>query len=157
MKNSKFYDYYIFVDYSEGFVGYSIINQNKIFELLLKISRFKHYREQRNKSVYLGHIKSTMKKERLYSFFERLKILKANSNLDLFLEIFDFLKKVDNSFVFLCIDDYQFKKFKKLFCLVNCERVDIKKESELKKGTPEYKVSLVIDNLLNIERRKSIK
>ena len=30
----------------------------------------------------------------------------------------------------------------------------IKQESELKEGTPEYQASLVLDNLLNIERLK---
>lgn len=156
MKNRKDYDYYIFIDYSEGFVGYGIIKQDRFFELLPKISKFQHYKKQKNKSVYLGHIKSTIKRENLLSFFERLKILKVKDNLDLFVEISEFLKKCENFLFFLCIDDYQFKKFKKLFCLVNCEKVDIKKESELKKGTPEYKISLVIDNLLNIERKKFI-
>ena len=42
---AKQFDYYVFIDYSENLVGYSIIEKNKMIELLPKISRFKHYRE----------------------------------------------------------------------------------------------------------------
>ena len=34
-------------------------------------------------------------------------------------------------------------------------KIIILKESELKEGSVEYQLSLVIDNLLNIERRKN--
>ena len=37
---------------------------------------------------------------------------------------------------------------------LNTESTKIVKESELKRGTSEYKISLVLDNLLNIERRR---
>lgn len=154
MKDRKDYDYYIFIDYSENLVGYNIIKQKRIFELLPKISKFQHYREQRNKSVYLGHIKYTINKENILCFFEKLKILQARNNLELFSEVSGFVEKHRNCAIFLCIDDYQFKKFKRLLSRVNGKYMEIKKESQLKKGTPEYKTSLVIDNLLNIERRK---
>jgi hypothetical protein len=38
--------------------------------------------------------------------------------------------------------------------IVDGENVIIKQESELIKGTPEYRASLVLDTLLNIERLK---
>ena len=44
MKDRKDYDYYIFVDYSEDLIGYNIIEQKKIIELLPKILRFEHYK-----------------------------------------------------------------------------------------------------------------
>lgn len=154
MRNRKDYDYYIFIDYSENLVGYSIIEQKKIDGLLPKISKFKHYREHRNKKVYIKHINDTIKREKVKDFFERIKIAEVNKNLDLFTEVLEFVKMHDNCIIFLCIDDYQFKKFRRLLHLIDGEYTDIKKESQLKKGTPEYRVSLVIDNLLNIERRK---
>jgi hypothetical protein len=44
------------------------------------------------------------------------------------------------------------KKFD--FYISKSEKVIVRKESELIKGTPEYQTSLVIDTLLNIERNK---
>ena len=48
----------------------------------------------------------------------------------------------------------QIRNFKKLVGIIDCKSTKIVKESELKRGTPEYQVSLVLDNLLNIERRR---
>jgi len=157
MRDRKDYDYYIFIDYSENLVGYNIIEQKKIDELLPKISKFKHYREHRNKKVYIKHISNTIKRENIKEFFKKIKIAEVKKNLELFTEVLEFVKSHDNCIIFLCIDDYQFKKFRRLLHLVDGENTDIKKESQLKKGTPEYQTSLVIDNLLNIERRKENK
>ena len=38
--------------------------------------------------------------------------------------------------------------------IVDGENITIKQESELIRGTREYQISLVLDNLLNIERTK---
>ncbi len=157
MKDRREYNYYIFIDYSENLVGYSIIEQDKIFELLPKISRFAHYKGHKNRKIYLKKINETIKRENIKEFFERIKIKRVNKNLDLFIEVLDFIKKNKNCIIFLCVDDYQFKKMKKLLYLVDGRNTDVRKESSLKKGTPEYQVSLVIDNLLNIERRKNSK
>ena len=154
MKNRKDYDYYIFLDYSEDLIGYNIIEQKKICELLPKISRFGHYKGRRNRKVYLKHISNTIKREKIKSYFERTKIEKSRKNIELFTEILEFIKKHKNCIIFLSVDDYQFKKLRKLLSLVDGGNTDIRKESGLKKGTPEYQMSLVIDNLLNIERRK---
>ncbi len=56
MKTEQF-DYYIFIDYSEDYLGYLIIEREKIKEFLPKISKFAHYRELKNKSAYLKSIK----------------------------------------------------------------------------------------------------
>ena len=154
MKHRKDYDYYIFVDYSENLIGYNIIEQKKIIALLPKISRFEHYKGRRNRKVYLKHIGNTIKRENIKSFFERTKIEESRKNVELFTEILEFIKNHKNCIIFLSVDDYQFKKLSKLLYLVDGKNTEIKKESQLKKGTPEYQVSLVIDNLLNIERRK---
>lgn len=157
MKDRRDYDYYIFIDYSESLVGYSIINQKKIIELLPKISRFEHYKGHRNKKIYIKHISNTIKREKIKDFFERIRIAGVEKNLNLFTEVLEFIKRHDNCIIFLCVDDYQFKKLRRLIHLVDGGNTDIRKESQLKKGTPEYQVSLVIDNLLNIERRKNDK
>lgn len=154
MKNRKNYDYYIFLDYSEDLVGYNIIEQKKIIELLPKISRFEHYKGRRNRKIYLKHINNTIRREKIKSFFEKIKIEESRKNVELFIEILEFIKKHKNCIIFLSVDDYQFKKLRKLLYLIDGKNTDIRKESQLKKGTPEYQVSLVIDNLLNIERRK---
>ena len=155
MRNRKEYDYYIFIDYLENLIGYSIIKQKEIEKLLPKISKFHHYRDHRNKKIYIKHINDTIKRECIKDFFEKIRIVEAEKNLDLFTEVLEFVKRHNNCIIFLCIDDYQFKKFRRLLHLIDGEHTDIRKESQLKKGTPEYRVSLIIDNLLNIERRKN--
>jgi len=154
MKNRRDYDYYIFLDYSEGLIGYNIIEREKIGELLPKIVRFEHYKGRRNRKVYLKHINNTIKRENIKSYFEKIRILESRKNMELFIEIMEFIKGHEKCIIFMSVDDYQFKKLRRLIRLVNGENTEIRKESELKRGTPEYRVSLVIDNLLNIERRK---
>jgi hypothetical protein len=154
MRDRKDYDYYIFLDYSGNLIGYNIISQKRVVELLPKISRFTHYKGRRNRKIYLKHINNTIKRERIKSYFEKIKIEESRKNVELFIEVLEFIKKHKNCIIFLSVDDYQFKKLRRLLFLVDGENTDIKKESELKKGTPEYQMSLVIDNLLNIERRK---
>ncbi|HLD54794.1 MAG TPA: hypothetical protein VJB35_00900 [Candidatus Nanoarchaeia archaeon] len=154
MSERKDYDYYIFLDYSEDLIGYNIIEQKKIITLLPKISRFEHYKGRKNRKIYLKHIGDTIKREKIKSFFEKIKIEESRKNVELFTEVLEFIKIHKHCILFLSVDDYQFKKLSKLLYLIDGKNTEIKKESQLKKGTPEYQVSLVIDNLLNIERRK---
>ena len=49
----KEFDYYIFIDFSENLIGYSIIENNKLKELLPKILRFRHYEDAKNRKLYL--------------------------------------------------------------------------------------------------------
>lgn len=154
MESRRDYDYYIFLDYSEDLIGYNIIKQKNISELLPKISKFKHYKGRKNRKVYLKHINNTIKREKIKSYFEKIKIEKSRKRIEVFTEILEFIKRNEKCIIFLSIDDYQFKKFKNLLHLIDGKKTDIMKESQLKKGTPEYQTSLVIDNLLNIERRK---
>ncbi len=148
------FDYYIYIDYSENLIGYNIIEKSKIKELLPKIQRFRHYRESRDRKIYLKHIKNTINRENIKSYFEKIKIKNRRNNIEIFAEVLDFVKKHDNCIIFISVDDFEFRSFKKLVEIVESNRTKIIKESQLKKGTIEYKLSLVIDNLLNIERRK---
>tara|TARA_Y100000034_G_scaffold116735_1_gene155420 strand:+ start:405 stop:632 length:228 start_codon:yes stop_codon:yes gene_type:complete len=73
MKKRKDYDYYIFLDYSENLVGYNIIERNKINELLPKIKKFTHYKGRRNRKIYLKHVINTISRERIRSYFDKIR------------------------------------------------------------------------------------
>jgi len=148
------FDYYIYIDYSENLIGYNIIEKGKIKELLPKISRFRHFRKSKNRKIYLKHIKKTINRENIKSYFKKIKIMDNRRNVEIFAEVLDFVKKHDNCIIFISVDDFQFRSFKKLVRVIDSNKTKVVKESQLIKGTDEYKLSLVIDNLLNIERRK---
>jgi hypothetical protein len=54
--------------------------------------------------------------------------------------------------ILVFLDDFQYKAFRKLAQVVDDNKTQIVKESQMKAGSMEYRLSLVIDNLLNIER-----
>lgn len=153
MRHKKF-DYYIFVDFSENLIGYNIISNKKMFELLPKISRFRHYKETRNRKIYLKNVRNTLKRENIKSYFLKFKIKELYENADVYADILEFVRKNNNCIIFISVDDRQYKAFRKLVGYVDGESVVVKKESQLEKGNPEYKISLVLDNVLNIERNK---
>ena len=150
----KEFDYYIFIDYSENLIGYNIIEKKKFKELLPRISRFRHYRTARNKKLYLKNIKKTIKRDNIKSLFLKLKIKEMHKNMDIYLDVLEFLKKHENCIIFISIDNSQYAAFKKMVDIVDGENVVVKQESELIAGTPEYQAGLVLDNLLSIERLK---
>ena len=151
----KQFDYYIFIDYSENLIGYNIISKDKAKELLPKILRFRHYRGSLGRKIYLNHIKNTIKRDRIRTYFEKIKIVSIRENIELFAEVLEFIKKHDRSIIFISVDDFQYKAFRKLVYVVN-DKTQVIKESQLKVGSIEYQLSLVIDNLLNIERRANV-
>jgi len=149
---AKEFDYYIFVDYSENLIGYSIIEKQKFRKLLPKIGRFKHYKNARNKKLYLKNIKNTVKRDSIESSFMKLKIKDMGKNIDIYMDILEFIKKHENCIIFVSVDNRQYAAFRKMVNIVDGQSIIVKQESELIEGTPEYKVSLVLDNLLNIAR-----
>jgi len=146
----KEFDYYIYIDYSENLIGYAIIE-------LPKISRFRHYRESKNRKIYLKHIHNTVKREKICSYFAEFKIKRIYENIGIYTEVLDFIKKHENCVIFISIDDKQYSKFRKLIRIVDGGKTKVVKESELKRGTAEYQMSLVIDNMLNIRRKQQKK
>jgi len=72
--------------------------------------------------------------------------------MEIYLDVLEFLKKHNNCIIFISIDNHEYPNFKKMVDIVDGEKIVIKKESELRKGTIEYQVSLVLDTMLNIER-----
>ncbi|MDO8517565.1 MAG: hypothetical protein Q7S33_05565 [Nanoarchaeota archaeon] len=150
----KEFDYYIFIDYSVNLVGYTIIEKKKLFDLVPRISKFAHYKELKNKSSYIHSIKEIIKKNDILNFFLKHKIREMRQNMDLYLEVFDFIKKHTNCIIFISIDDHEYPNFEKFVKIVDGNKTIVKPESKLIKNTPEYRASLVLDTLLNIERLK---
>jgi len=148
------FDYYIFIDYSENLIGYLIMEFNKIKEFLPKISKFAHYKELKCKSAYLRSIKSVIDKRKILSYPLKVKIRKTTDTPEIYSDILEFLKKHDNCLIFVSVDNKQYSNFERLVKIIDGTNIKVVKESELKKDTFEYKISLVLDTLLNIERCK---
>ncbi len=151
---SKEFDYYIYIDYSENLIGYNIIEKNKIKCLLSKITKFRHYRNAKNRKLYIKYINQTIYREKILDDLIKIKIRNINKNIEIFADVFEFLKCHDNCIVFISIDDKQYSSFERFVDIIDRNNIEVKKESELKINSSEYKLSLLLDNLLNIERLK---
>lgn len=149
MKKEEF-DYYIFMDYSENLVGYCIIPKEKIQELLPKISKLKHYRSLRHKNQYLHSLKKVFEKEKILDILLKHKITELRQNIEICSEIFDFCGKSSNSTLFISVDDRQYRGFMRIASIIDGKRFKIIREGQLKKDSIEYKLSLIIDTLLNL-------
>ena len=154
---AKEFDYYIFIDYSENYLGYLIIEKEKIKEFLPNVSKFAHYRELKHKKAYLKSIKKIVSKNEIHSYLCKLKIKKTEATPEIYSDILDFLKKHDNCLIFICVDDKQFRNFNKIVKIIDGKNIKVIKESKLKKHTPEYKINLVLDTFLNLARLKNHK
>mgnify|MGYP001564166223 CR=1 FL=1 len=78
----KEFDYYIFIDYSENLIGYSIIEKTKLKEVLPKILRFRHYRAAKDKKLYLKNVKKAIERDNIKSSFLKLKIKEIHKNIE---------------------------------------------------------------------------
>ena len=150
----KEFDYYIFIDYSENLIGYNIIEKSKITELLSKITKLKHYNELEHKREYLNSMKKLFLRYNIPSYVLKMKINNVKDNIDLFSDILNFIKKHESSTIFISVDDFQFRSFNKLVQIVDSDKAKIIKEGQLKKGSMEHKISLIIDTQLNLIRRQ---
>lgn len=118
-----------------------------------KIVKFRHHKEERHKKIYLHKIKREINNSNLISLILKQKIKHIKDNLIIFAEIAEFVRKNDNCLIFMSVDDNQFNAFTGLLSMVpHKDHITVKKESELKRNSPEYKLSLIIDTMLNIER-----
>ncbi len=84
----------------------------------------------------------------------KLKIKKVADSPEIYADIAVFLKNHDNCIVFISVDDKQYSNFERFVEVINGKTTKKVKESKLKKDSREYKISLVLDTLLNIERLK---
>jgi hypothetical protein len=155
MKTTKKWkiDYYIYIDYSRDLIGYNIIKSENAELLLKKISKFEHFKKVRHVRTYLIKIKKNIKKDEILSLLHKQKIRHLRDNMPIFVEVVEFVKGHDNCAIFLSVDNNQFNAFIKLMGLVPHKgHLVLVRESDLKKGSIEYKLSLIIDNMLVIER-----
>lgn len=148
------FDYYIFIDYSKNLIGYCIIQKEKISELLPEISKFAHYRNVRQKSQYIHSIKKIIQTKNILSNILKIKIREVRQNIEIYSDVLYFIKKHPNCIIFISIDNHELPNFKRLVDIADGEKTEVVEESQLKKGSLEYKLSLILDTLLNIERLK---
>ncbi len=153
----KEFDYYIFVDYSENLLGYMIVERTKIKDFVSKISKFGHYRELKNKGAYIHSIKKIIEKNNVLSYISKFKIKNVINTPEIYSDVLEFIKTHSNCIVFVSVDDKQYSNFERLVKIIDGKNIKIVQESCLKIGSIEYKMSLVIDTLLNIERLKNEK
>ena len=117
------------------------------------MSKLHHYKDIKNKKSYIQSIKKVFDQNKIDEYLLKCKIKTLKDNLSIFVEILDFVKKYDNCRIFASIDNNQFIAFTRLLDLIpHKSHVTIVKESDLKKGSVEYRLSLIIDTKLNIER-----
>lgn len=146
-------DYYIFVDYSGDLIGYNIIERNKLGFISPKIAKFRHYKEERHKRMYLLKMRREIRNYNLTPLILKQKIMHVKDNLLLFAEIIEFVKKNDNCLIFMSVDNNQFNAFIRLLDMIpHKEHVMVVKESDLKRKSIEHQLSLIIDTMLNLER-----
>jgi len=152
MKTQEF-DYYIYIDFSENLIGYTIIEKSNVKEIISKIVKFDHYSGVKHKKEYLRAIKLRFEKENILSLLYRCKICEMRSNLEIFVDIIDFIRKNDNCIIFLSIDNQQYDAFLRIMKVMpDKKNILILRESQIVRGTLEYRLSLIIDNMLNLER-----
>ena len=148
-------DYYIYLDYSERLVGYIIIEKEKLGAILPKISKFHHYKDIKHKKAYLFAIRKTIESKKILEDLLKHKIRELRENLYIFTEVIEFIKTNDNCVIFASIDDNQYRAFIRLLDMIPDKgHTLVRKESDLKKGSTEYQLSLIIDTLLNIKRNE---
>ena len=152
---AKEFDYYIFIDYSESLLSYMIIDKIKINLLLPKISKFAHYKDLKYKSAYIKSINKRIEKDNIKDYLLKLKIRNVKETPEIYIDLIEFLKEHDNCLIFISVDDKQYSNFERLVKNINGKNNKVIKESKLKKDTKEYKLSLILDTLLNIERLKN--
>jgi hypothetical protein len=148
------FDYYIFVDYSEDLIGYIILKNDQIKDCLSRASKLKHYKGLKQKKLYLQSMKNSFDKNEILRFLEKHRITELRQNIELCSEIFEFCKDKNNSNIFISVDDRQYKGFMKLLNVLDGKRFTIVKEGKLKKHSLEYRLSLIIDTLLNLKRTR---
>ena len=151
----KEFDYYTFIDYSENLIGHNIIECSKAKELLPKISKIKHYKEVNQKNQYLKAIRKMFDKYNITDYFLKYKVKKMVQTLEIFADIADFIVTRKNSKIFISLDDNQSSNFERLVKDVEGNKVLVVKEGKLRKNSFEHRLSLIIDNLLNLERIKN--
>ena len=93
----------------------------------------------------------------MLSYISKFKIKNVINTPEIYSDVLEFIKTHSNCIVFVSVDDKQYSNFERLVKIIDGKNIKIVQESCLKIGSIEYKMSLVIDTLLNIERLKNEK
>jgi hypothetical protein len=117
------------------------------------IKKLKHYRAVKHKKEYLKAIRNVFSREKITNSIEKYKIRLTKHNLEIYTDVADFLSGHDSCVVFISVDNNQYTNFMRLVKIIKANAT-IVRESELKDGSVEYRLSLIIDNLLNLERTR---
>ena len=107
----KEFDYYIFIDYSDNLIGYIILSREQIKDCVLKTSKLKHYKELKQKKLYLKSMKNLFKRNKVLECLCKHKITELRQNIELCSEVFEFCKDKSESNIFISVDDRQYKGF----------------------------------------------
>ena len=91
----------------------------------------------------------------LIKYFVKFKIKTLRDTPEIYADLVEFIRKNDNCIIFISVDDRQFSNFERLVRNIDGKNNKIVKESQLKKGSAEHRLSLVLDTLLNMERLKN--
>ena len=134
MGKSEF-DYYVFIDYSENLIGYLFLEKEKIENCLEVASRFNHYRETRNRKLYLKNAKKTFDKKEILACFIKKKIRNVLETPEIFADIARFLKENKKSKIFVSIDDRRYRNFQKFVEILEEKNLKIVNEGKLKKNS----------------------
>ena len=154
---AKEFDYYIFIDYSEHLIGYIILEEENINDCLSKVPRFRHYRKSKKRRLYLKNAKKTFNKKELLSCFTKTKIRNVMETPEIFTDVAKFLKDKKGSQIFISVDDRQYRNFERFVEIIDGKNIRVVKESKLKENSSVYRINLVLDTWLNIERIKDDK
>lgn len=121
---------------------------------MAKIPKLKHYKELKQKDLYLKSMKKSFDKNKILECLCKHKVSELRQNVELCSEVLEFCKSKPESEIFISVDDRQYKGFIKLIEILDGKKFTIVKEGKLKKGSIEHKLSLIIDTLLNIKRTR---
>jgi hypothetical protein len=99
-------------------------------------------------------MKNLFEKNNLLNYLSKYRISELRQNVEICSEIFDFCINLNQSKIFVSVDDRQYKGFMKLASIIDGKRFKIIKEGQLKKGSLEYQMNLIIDTLLNLKRTR---
>ena len=102
-------------------------------------------------------MKKLFQKNKILECLDKHRITELRQNVELCSEVFNFCKNKPQLKIFISVDDRQYKGFMKLIKIVDGKRFTIVKEGKLRKNSNEYRLSLIIDTLLNLKRTRTNK
>lgn len=151
---SRRFNYHIFIDVSSEMAGYMIVESKKFEEILLLTAKLHPYSKIKRKEKYLESVSKNVRWRKVKTLIEDLVIEKREMQVGLFKDIATLLQENKDNLYFISVSDRIYFDVSKLLELVEKKNYLIVKSSDLKKDSEEFKVSLILETLLNLKRRK---